>query len=122
MDKLVVSLETAKKLKDAGFPHTVFAWVLDETLGTTDPYVRAAHSTRASDKIRLWPAPTAQELADQLPMGWEVGPDHTGQYVVQAGGLQMNPEVGDTMAEALALLWLQVSKTSWPLFRKEKTK
>lgn len=118
MDKLVVSLETAKKLRAAGFPQDASYW---HWFGgeLTDPNWISATEY---DNDHRFAAPTAQEIADQLPTGWEVGPDHTGQYVVQAGGLQMNPEVGDTMAEALALLWLQVSKTSWPLFRKEETK
>ena len=57
-------------------------------------------------------APTAQEIADQLPGFWSVmNSKVTSNYHVayHGGGGRVNADA-DTLAEALALLWLKLQE------------
>jgi hypothetical protein len=57
-------------------------------------------------------APTAQEIADQLPGSWSVmNSKVTSNYhaAYHGSGDRVNADA-DTMAEALALLWLELNK------------
>jgi hypothetical protein len=112
MECLVVALETAKKLKAAGFPQyqTVSYWVPQSGISErVSSYMLAGLPVGE----RGFAAPTAQEIADQLPER-EVEP-----YTITMGAgwyTAINdrpPESeirgdGGTMAEALAALWLKL--------------
>ena len=61
MEKLVTSLETAKKLKAAGFPQeTVFMWNGADEIGAREDY-------KPEWVPRCFAAPTDQELLDVMP-------------------------------------------------------
>jgi hypothetical protein len=110
MEKLVVTFETAKKLKEAGFPQqTEFMWGSPNEIGAREDYKEGWWS-------RLHAAPTAQEIADRLPkqvpiaVGEPLGEfymHHEGPW--EAGYTRFGYTEADTMAEALALLWLKLN-------------
>lgn len=137
MENLVVTLETAKQLKAAGFPqNTPFVW--QESYSTSENFETGEKSVnRRGWKVtktpkgrvsipevvfNLWykevkaiedasiAAPTAQEIADQLPPNvWRLAKDGD-QYEAVIGQI---PETdllayADTMVEALAALWLKL--------------
>lgn len=117
MDKLVVSLETAERLRAAKFPQKSTA--------------KWAH--RGKGWMLLWPneewpgikrtlaAPTAQEIADRLPatidgeydlLALNIWPTASKEWVTtydsaNEGGLVATEP---TMAEALAALWLKLNE------------
>lgn len=120
MENLVVSLETAKKLKAAGFPQTSYwHWSVSSpkkakpTARLCRPMGDAIYRDDSYNEYIF--APTAQEIADQLPENhvnsrtnrsarlkifyenneWTTG--YPGDFYVSAS----------TMAEALALVWLK---------------
>jgi hypothetical protein len=120
MERLVVTLETAKKLKAAGFPQvTHFQW-----------WQSSMGYNLISDKriIEFEAAPTAQEIADQLPGGLQPGhepnwlsvqkmfedkPPYIAGYLEQRSNDNdrfIDYARADTMAEALALLWLKLQE------------
>ena len=68
MERNVVSLETAKKLKVVGFPR-VSMWHYSERMDPPDELFFTQSSGSTQFDIA---APTAQELADQLPGLWSV--------------------------------------------------
>ena len=68
MERNVVSLETAKKLKAAGFP-PVSMWHYSEGMDPSDELFFTQSSGSTQFDI---PAPTAQEIADRLPGLWSV--------------------------------------------------
>ncbi|SDP33532.1 hypothetical protein SAMN04487914_108105 [Arthrobacter sp. ok909] len=123
MESLVVTLETAKKLKAAGFPqNTGIAW---SRLHTIDGSYAAVDSGVLSvGDGTVIAAPTAQEIADQLPddvelfkdptiyaddgkhRNWQGGPG----YVAQPFDRRDMAVHGKTMAESLALLWLKLQE------------
>ena len=103
MDRNVVTLETAEALKVAGLPGRVIAmWWNVGVTGTT--LKRTASPDYGTTE--QYAAPTAQEIADQLPHftaaklangGFSAIPTrNSSQYYVSAA----------TLAEALATLWL----------------
>lgn len=106
MEANVVTLETAKKLKAAGFPQkTVFFWA-HPNRSNVEWHVSRYAGLHRNQTIA---APTTQELADQLPpvrlYKIEDGPGWRAQ--------KYGPKIviwrdADTMAEALALLWLKL--------------
>ena len=108
MERNVVSLETAKKLKAAGFPR-MSMWHYSERMDPPDELFFTQSSGSTQFDI---PAPTAQEIADQLPGFWSVmNSKVTSNYhaAYHGGSDRVNADA-DTMAEALALLWLQLHK------------
>lgn len=116
MEHLVVSLETAKKLKAAGFPQkTALLWA-HPTRANVEWHVSQYAGLHRGQTIA---APTAQEIADQLPAAikdadllmsvvkQESG-SHWASYEKSAGGDYSF--FADTMAEALAQLWLKLQE------------
>lgn len=112
MESLVASLNSAKKLKAAGFPqrcHAKYRLIKDSGA--------ELHHRRGTMNVFDIAAPTAQEIADQLPKILS-----TGQYLLmecnyeyvcgyaEYGELGSMYGSGDTMAEALALLWLKLQE------------
>lgn len=119
MESLVVNLETARKLKAAGFGQetsTYFVW-WDTVEGA---YIEAGKdAARFADFSKAFAAPLAQELADQLPNRTELHKVfHPDADMAKAGylyratlfddeGYQLNL-IAPTIAEALASLYLKV--------------
>lgn len=130
MEKLTVSLDTARKLKEVGFPqNTILEWFHSERY--QDPQGNTSDTFRVgiTGEAGLFPvperltrrlaAPTAQELADELQsarpdvpititiggtaMDWDVIPD---TYARQG-----NEPItkGDDIAHALAALWIKLN-------------
>ena len=104
MENLTVTLETAKKLKEAGYPqdytHAWYNHLIELVWRERECYANTL----------LYVAPTAQELADQLPMGVNL---YKADNVYNAT-LSENPVIDgyfDTMAEALAALWLKLKES-----------
>ncbi len=112
MERLTVSLETAKRLQEAGYPQSTIASF------RTDGYlVWWPPETPLSPDYAWYAAPTAQELADELP------PQTTlihsdlilrkrsgfGGYEASWQTAQLR-ERGDTLAEALAALYLKLKE------------
>jgi hypothetical protein len=108
MRRNVVTRETAKKLKMAGFPGGTM-WHYSEGMTPPDELFFTQSSGLMQFDIV---APTAQEIADQLPGFWSVvNSKVTSNYhaAYHDNGDIVNADA-DTMAEALALLWLKVHK------------
>jgi len=107
MERNVVSLETAKKLKAAGFPR-VSMWHYSERMDPPDELFFTQSSGSTQFDIA---APTAQEIADQLPGFWSVmNSKVTSNYHAAyhgSGGDRVNAEA-DTLAEVLANLLLKL--------------
>jgi hypothetical protein len=105
METLTVTLETAKKLKAAGFPQETFARYAEDEHLMVD-YINSSKRTEWYEYDIA--APTAQEIADQLPGQWHIFKkpylDGT-QYTARASEIF---SVAYTMAEALAALWLKL--------------
>ncbi|MDQ0923312.1 hypothetical protein QF038_001820 [Pseudarthrobacter sp. W1I19] len=119
MDKFVTTLETAKKLKAAGFPqNSVSVWEWTAGIPAGEPYLVQPELMR---RYGLWgsqdvkdyaAAPTAQEIADQLREHLYLGL----HMQARDNGLEMMLERADgnfstdplPMAEAFALLWLKL--------------
>jgi hypothetical protein len=108
MKRNVVTRDTAKKLKAAGFP-AVTMWHYSESMAPPDELFFTQSSYLMQFDIV---APTAQEIADQLPGFWSVvNSKVTSNYHAAYHGSsdRVNADA-DTMAEALALLWLELHK------------
>lgn len=108
MENNVTSLETSRKLKAAGFPQdSAYVWV------TGDGWAQL-HSSSAvkfmpdGAYLELFAAPTAQELADQLEKPFNVRNLSDGRFY--AVGHKLMSGNGDTMAEALAALYLKLKE------------
>jgi hypothetical protein len=135
MERDVVTLETAEQLKAAGFPESTY-WhyafpsskerVLIWKYGREWDFAphEAGDVEFVKDQIATAiAAPTAQEIADRLPESID-GPDVLANSLMVArmdeGWIaryfdiegetlwEYRPEPADTMAEALALLWLEL--------------
>lgn len=132
MESLVTTLETSKALKAAGFPQTtllhyaspsskgwILIWKQDGEWDFAPGQPDAEFVNRQI--VQSIAAPTAQELADQLPRrvehalpnslvlsqqkpGWFASYDCMDNESVEAA-------YGDTMAEALAALYLALHPT-----------
>ncbi|HEX6760598.1 MAG TPA: hypothetical protein VF086_19645 [Propionibacteriaceae bacterium] len=107
MERNVVSLETAKRLKAVGFPR-VSMWHYSEGMDPSDELFFTQSSGSTQFDIA---APTAQEIADQLPGSWSVvNSKVTSNYHAAyhgSGGDRVNVDA-DTLAEALANLLLKL--------------
>lgn len=117
-----VSLDTARKLKAAGFPQkTAYVWVHEfPVFNRTDRLVTAEEfekrlsssvlSGEARDLVECSAAPTAQEIADQLP------PIVVNHFANGAYSAREYPDYdplyvkADTLAEVLASLWLELEE------------
>jgi sugar/nucleoside kinase (ribokinase family) len=131
MEKNVVTLETAKKLVLAGFPQdTAVAWI--ERPRNKPEYRWELAMPWQGTHLKDCPAaPTAQEIADQLepaklfkqyglltvkhgPKGvphWpQEGAKAWGAAYFIGGEAQEPIGMGDTMAEALAALWIKLQE------------
>lgn len=120
MENLVVTLETAGKLKAAGFPQTAHLFWHRSTIEQGDDLLPELNNDPefSSYDFSVLAAPTAQEIADQLPREIEaiqlaVGPSRDKGFWL-AGYPAMNVVLpqgkGPTMAEALALLWQKLQE------------
>lgn len=110
MNDLVVSLETAKKLKDAGFSQTTAQY------WNVEPGGEGFLGGRFEPIFEKIAAPTAQEIADRLPVETTItGYDDNGRRRWEAKRRNFASQLetkayGDTMAEALANLYLRLAK------------
>jgi hypothetical protein len=104
----VVTRETAKKLKAAGFPG-VSMWHYSEGMTPPDElFFTQSNGLMQLDIV----APTAQEIADHLPGFWSVvNSKVTSNYHAAYHGSsdRVNADA-ETMAEALAQLWLKLNE------------
>ena len=107
MERNVVSLETAKKLKAVGFPR-VSMWHYSERMDPPDELFFTQSSGSSQLDIA---APTAQEIADRLPGFWSLTNSKvTSNYYAAyhgSGGDRQNAEA-DTLAEVFASLLLKL--------------
>ena|SRR5215216_4573253 len=125
MERSVVTLKTAKKLEAVGWPtDPEFAWVPytqgDVWRGDLDVHWQVEPYHGQSDVVR---APTAQEIADQLPkhkdgkwlsIEWDGIADEPEEWFAKfldVSGHDGPVTHAPTMAEALALLWLKLKET-----------
>jgi hypothetical protein len=111
MDRNVVSLETARKLKAAGFPQEKTANWWFPTDIKKKQFLLQMLVTHDSDICLA--APTAQEIADQLPKIFELhgyAPEPRFTARCNMDGLNEVWGRGDTMAETLANLYLALHK------------
>lgn len=119
MERNHVSLESAKRLKTAGFPQKSYSFWYDDS-GPGRAFL--ADSDYVYLGLEEWhriAAPTAQEVADELPN--ELQPEIVNGlrqfktfYMHHEGPWEAGYEVfgyveAETMVEALALLWLKIS-------------
>jgi hypothetical protein len=104
MNRNVTSLETAQKLKEAGFPQeSAYEWAQHN----------AWHLYIAHPRHAYIAAPTAQELADELPYTvtiWKQGPNPDSFWGCKNGPRDSDEDMfgAPTIAEALAALWLAI--------------
>lgn len=118
MQSLVVTLETAKKLKVAGYKAE---WV--NFYYVDDGFLVFNHNAYAMKRFtkNIILAPTAQEIADQLPKEAETNEgfkyldmhrDRGKYWYAYYGTIEVTNLMtgGPTMAEALALLWLKLQE------------
>lgn len=122
LDSLVVTLETAKKLRAAGFPQDLSVYRFREIgkkvrLAAAIPMYRTKYKTATGHTVRFthyYDAPTAQEIADQFAgerisvilITDEVGIEKWRCYCL-TGAMGTNVNAA-TMAEGLAALWLKL--------------
>jgi len=109
LEALVVTLETAKKLKAAGFSQTTaLAWeILAKGVSAIGVVGSNDFGSMGATDIA---APTAQELADQLHESISISIDS--QRTCRVSSWSREFAEADTMAEALALLWLKLHEVS----------
>ena len=131
MEKFVTSLETAQALAAANFPlDTFFMWDRYNPNPNNDTLPQTAwrieQSRRINDRICCIAAPTAEEIAEQLP---DTLPIHDRTYVLTMdralgkfsaaykaafGGRGLEHVVSDapTIADALGKLWLELQEAA----------
>jgi hypothetical protein len=98
MEHNVVTLQTAKTLKTAGFKIEPILWRVKMSGSAWRV------TSMGIGESNRYAAPTAQEIADQLPGVVNVQRDNTGWW---CSGADLGASY-DTMAEALAALWLRL--------------
>jgi hypothetical protein len=111
MESLTVTLHTAKKLKAVGFPEKgVYNFWFAETVDGDDVLAWfGGYGPGAYEEA--YAAPTAQEIADQLPRRILLNKQDDGRYMADDGvPWSGNEQWADTMAEALAALWLKLKE------------
>lgn len=109
MENNVVTLQTAQKLRAAGFPHyaTINYW---HEQGQAHSWLNQSSNSAGLSiyHIEDIAAPTAQEIADQLPINTAVLKQEGGYY---ADFPKTDPNgLAPTMAEALAQLYLKLNE------------
>lgn len=102
MEKLVTTFDTSKKIAEFRDDHTLLAWVETEAETYLTDYEAALHARQ----IKMYPAYTAQEIADQMEKPFNVRNLSDGRFY--AVGHKLMSGDGDTMAEALALLYIKL--------------
>jgi hypothetical protein len=123
MQNNCVTLETAKKLKAAGFPQdTAYGFDYSSDAPAAAPELEGTRSYYLVESFGSAPiaAPTAQEIADQLPhsvkgkgnleiWSWDgpTGRNWSAAYVDRNNESSMFSPA-PTICEALALLWLKL--------------
>lgn len=112
MENNVVTLETAKKLKAAGFPqNSAYTYVGFDPGGELPYRYKLQPSYMEIDEL-YFAAPTAQEVADQLPELIQIDRDKGYWFACRRdtgqGRRMLEHGEGTTMAEALAALWLKL--------------
>lgn len=109
MEKNVVTLETARKLWQAGFklPYTLFYYSSE---GIDDHYRLFYNSMEYENSLDDVLAPTAQEIANQLPkrVAWLLNNVNLVTYYPESTLSEARYIEASTMAEALAALWLKL--------------
>jgi hypothetical protein len=127
MERNVVTLDTADKLNTAGFPQPLpseYAWALTPSARGLN-WELYRNFKPADPRVMWYAAPTAQEIADELPICIEAS-QHNGwrnRYLVVSrttkgwtaryesdGARRKKP--APTAAEALGLLWLRLQAKS----------
>ncbi len=118
MEANCVSLEMAEKLEKAGFPqNSFFSWLafpIIEGEGIDSQWIDEEYILKpimaTSSNLGI-SAPTAQEIADQLPDYALVKSKTDGKYRTVEGD-RMLPKLppADSIAEALAQVWLELHK------------
>lgn len=127
-----VSLSTAKKLKEAGFPKGDFNnpateriwidWADESTNGMKNPYWCLVGSASISDDCEWFSAPDAQELLEaihkhcnEVAVGWNdsgcywmvnIGGKGAGSFVSGCGANYGDPD-SDSLSESLAKAWIE---------------
>lgn len=116
MERNVVSLGMARELKTAGFPQntheatvSVHSWAVAKHPEARPFLTKSDTQTQYSTSCVFYAAPTAQEIADQLPREFELNSDCDGTYWARYEGQQGTP-MHPTLAEALAALYLKLNK------------
>lgn len=113
MDKLTVSLEVACKLKEAGLKgRPALAWLQDNEAGAyyTAPYPDNVILFQFNSVIS---APTASEIAEVLHEKhdlWCVSQMGNPRWRASDTVNENLRAYGDTMADALALLWIKLQE------------
>jgi hypothetical protein len=120
MENNVVTLDTAKKLKAAGYRHeTALAWHVPNIYKDGVATLMLASQLPAMDiPMEQLYAPTAQEIADQLPQnGWPYRNIRI-EFHARRDELPWSASFGsettayaDTITEAAAALWLKLEAT-----------
>jgi hypothetical protein len=115
IERSVVSLATAKRLKAAGFPQkTHFAWHEPASKPGYDGILPLGHYELTDiPQVNDVAAPTPQEIADQLPedLVINVARNLAKEYNAWFGSPPIYPlkvSIAPTMAEVLASLWLRI--------------
>lgn len=110
-----VNLETAKKLKEAGWPQNVGGhWVDwgDDMTPKFNPYP----NERSNEFCTRYAAPDISELLGALPfnsgkdVGLTLGIIEDEKVYIARYGIRQAPHVDTCPAEALASLWLELKK------------
>ena len=113
-EKKVPSLETCRKLREAGFPQSTERWWQENLLKGWLLYPNETmHTNDDARSNKICSAPDVSELLEALPAEWH------GEYLFlfkqvdgkwdAAYSLERTIE-SDNPAEALALLWLELNK------------
>lgn len=114
MEKLVVSLEVAKKLKETGWKNRTHFYFTDGVLYSDHLGVVSKPDFVPSASLVF--APTPQELADELPTQFDTGLLHLTHAAPNRWHAWYGSDShwasyfarGETLADALALLWIEV--------------
>lgn len=103
--KLVVSLETAKRLKESGFPQGKSYWEWVKPQGSEQWYLQDDYFPQADEMVS---APTTDELLAELPITTVVKQEDN-SYSCFNPTIPVGTYVKkESLPEALAELWLKV--------------
>lgn len=118
MKDLVVSLETAEKLKAAGWKkRTYFRWLIKNN-GSLEPQIVDFHTLECSEKhYTYFPCPTFEEVFRELPhgvSGFYAAKQSSEKYLVTSsewddgfgGDIEPPSSENKSLSEAAAQMWL----------------